>query len=138
MGNTQALQPPHNQLEVCLIPIVSRVFANAPGDRGSILGRVIPKTQKVVFDASLLNTKHFKVQIKDIWSNQGKGVVPSPAPQVLRLKANRQEDLEAFELQNDQVGWGCAIHRLHLSCLTFKPSANKRLMLHRIAWNRRV
>ena len=25
---------------------MSRVFANAPGDRGSIPGRVIPKTQK--------------------------------------------------------------------------------------------
>ena len=25
---------------------MSRVFATGPGDRGSILGRVIPKTQK--------------------------------------------------------------------------------------------
>ena len=35
---------------------MSRVFANGPGDRGSILGRVIPKTQKMVPDASLPNT----------------------------------------------------------------------------------
>ena len=41
-----------------------RVFANVPGDLGSILGRVIPKTQKMVFDASLLNTQHDKVRIK--------------------------------------------------------------------------
>ena len=27
---------------------VGRVFANGPGDRGSIPGRVIPKTQKMV------------------------------------------------------------------------------------------
>ena len=40
------------------------VFANGPGDLGSIPGRVIPKTQKMVLDASLLNFQHYKVQIK--------------------------------------------------------------------------
>ena len=34
----------------------SRLFANGPGARGSIPGRVIPKTQKMVLDATLLNT----------------------------------------------------------------------------------
>ena len=41
-----------------------RVFANGPGDRGSIPGRVMPKTQKMVLDATLLNTQHYKVRIK--------------------------------------------------------------------------
>ena len=41
-----------------------RVFANGPGDRGSIPGRVIPKTQKMVLDASLLNIQQYKVEIK--------------------------------------------------------------------------
>ena len=41
-----------------------RVFANGQGDRGSILGRVIPKTQKMVLDAAVLNTQHYKIQIK--------------------------------------------------------------------------
>ena len=41
-----------------------RVFAIDPGDRGSISGRVIPKTQKVVLDTSLLNTQHYKVRFK--------------------------------------------------------------------------
>ena len=41
-----------------------RVFANGPGDLGSIPGQVIPKTQKMVLDASLLNTQHCKVRIK--------------------------------------------------------------------------
>ena len=41
-----------------------RVFANDPGDQGSIPSRVIPKTQKKVHDASLLNTQHYKVRIK--------------------------------------------------------------------------
>ena len=39
-------------------------FANGPGDLGSIPGRVIPKTQKMVLDASLLNTQYYKVRIK--------------------------------------------------------------------------
>ena len=42
----------------------SRVFANNLGDRGSIPGRAIPKTQKMVLDSALLSTQHFKVRIK--------------------------------------------------------------------------
>ena len=41
-----------------------RVFANGPGDLGSIPGRVIPKTKKMVLDASLLNIQQYKVGIK--------------------------------------------------------------------------
>ena len=44
--------------------LMSRVFTNGPRDQGSILGRVIPKTQKMVLDAALLNTQHYKVWIK--------------------------------------------------------------------------
>ena len=47
-----------------LIGLVGRVFANDPGDRGSIPGRVIPKTLKNVLDTSLLNTQQYKVRIK--------------------------------------------------------------------------
>ena len=43
---------------------MSRVFANGSGDQGLIPGRVIPKTQKMVLDAALLNTQHYKVKIK--------------------------------------------------------------------------
>ena len=46
------------------IGIIVRVFANGQGDLGSISGRVIPKTQKMVLDASLLNTQRYKVRIK--------------------------------------------------------------------------
>ena len=42
------------------------VFTNGPGNLGSIPGRVIPKTQKIVLDATLLNTQHYKVRIKGI------------------------------------------------------------------------
>ena len=43
---------------------MSRVFANGSKDRGSIPGRVIPKTQKMVLYAALLNIQHCKVRIK--------------------------------------------------------------------------
>ena len=54
------------------------VFASGPGDLGSIPGRVIPKTQKMVLDASLLNTQHYKVRIKGKVEQSREGVAPSP------------------------------------------------------------
>ena len=47
-----------------LIGQMGRVFANGPGDQGSIPGCVIPKTLKMVLDTSLLNTQQYKVRIK--------------------------------------------------------------------------
>ena len=58
--------------------IVGRVFTNGPGDQGSIPGQVVPKTQKMLIGASLLNTLHYKVWIKSKRSNPGKGVAPFP------------------------------------------------------------
>ena len=43
---------------------MSRVFANGLGDQGSIPGRVIPKTKKMVLDAALLSTQDYKLRIK--------------------------------------------------------------------------
>ena len=43
---------------------MGRVFANGPVDLGSIPGRVIPKTLKMVLDTSLLNTQPYKVRTK--------------------------------------------------------------------------
>ena len=40
------------------------MFANGQGDFGSIPGRIIPKTLKMVLDTSLLNTQQYKVRIK--------------------------------------------------------------------------
>ena len=44
--------------------LVGRGFANGSRDLSSIPGRVIPKTLKMVFDSSLLNTQKYKVRIK--------------------------------------------------------------------------
>ena len=40
---------------------MSRVFVNNPRNRGSNL---IPKTQKMVLDAALLNTQRYKVRVE--------------------------------------------------------------------------
>ena len=41
---------------------MSRAFTNGLEDHGSIPGRIIPKTQKMVLDAALLNTHYWKDQ----------------------------------------------------------------------------
>ena len=43
---------------------MGKVFTNDPGDLGSIPGRLIPKTLKMVLDTALLNTQQYKVRIK--------------------------------------------------------------------------
>ncbi len=48
-----------------LIGQVGRVFTSGLEDLGSIPGRVIPKTLKMVLDTSLLNTQQYEVRIKD-------------------------------------------------------------------------
>ena len=50
---------------------MSRVFANGRGDRGSIPGKIIPKTKKMVLDATLLNTQDYKVRIKGKMEQSG-------------------------------------------------------------------
>ena len=57
------------------IDIMVRVFANGPGDRGSIPGPVILKTQKIVLDAALFSTQYGK--------DPGNGVVPFPYSSML-------------------------------------------------------
>ena len=59
---------------------MSRVFANGSGDLGSILGQVLPKSQKIVLDATLLNTQHYKVRIKGKVEQSREGVALSPTP----------------------------------------------------------
>ena len=43
---------------------IQRIFANGPGDMGSIPGRVIPKTLKMVLDTFLLKTQQYKLHIE--------------------------------------------------------------------------
>ena len=43
--------------ELCQVSLVGRVFISGPGDLGSIPGRIIPNTLKMVLDISLLHTQ---------------------------------------------------------------------------------
>ena len=56
------------------------MFSNCPEDLGSIPGRVIPKTQKMVLDATLLNIQHYKEGTRVKWNNPGNGVASFPTP----------------------------------------------------------
>ena len=59
---------------------MGRMFINNPGDWGSIPGRVKPKTQKMVLNAVLLNTQHYKLRSRVKLSNPEKEAAPSPTP----------------------------------------------------------
>ena len=61
--------------------LMRRVFANGPEDWCSIPGQVIPKTQKIIHNAPLFHTQHYKIRIKVKVEKSGNGVEPSPTPQ---------------------------------------------------------
>ena len=65
------------------IGLAIRVSTNGPGDRGSIPGRVISKTQKTVLDVYLLNTLYYKLWIKGKAEQTSERVAPFTIPYVL-------------------------------------------------------
>ena len=62
--------------ENCLY-LVSTVFTNGLGDRGLLLGQVIPKTQKWYLMSPCLTLHLVRYGSRVKWSNLGNGVVPS-------------------------------------------------------------
>ena len=62
------------------IGLVSRVFANGPGDQGSIPSCVIPKTLKLYLIPPCLTLSNIRYISRVKWSNPGKRVVLSPTP----------------------------------------------------------
>ena len=73
---------PNCMINFCLlkcINIVSRVFANGPGDQGSIPGCVILKKWYLILPCLTLSNMRYVSRVK--WSNPGKGVTPSPTSQ---------------------------------------------------------
>ena len=62
------------------IGLISGVFGNGPEDQGSIPGRVIPKTQKMVLNAFLLNIQYYKARIKGKMKESRELVTPSSTP----------------------------------------------------------
>ena len=60
-----------------MIGINVKVFANGSADLGSIPGRVLPKTQKMVLDTSSLINQDYKLQIKGkVGQSWGKELCP--------------------------------------------------------------
>ena len=63
-----------------LFGMMVRVFANSPGDRGSIPGRVIPKTQKWSLMPPYLTLSNIRYGSRVKWNNPRNGVAPFPTP----------------------------------------------------------
>ena len=59
---------------------MNSVFPSDPGEQGSIPGRIILKSPKMILDVAIHNTQHWKVRIKLKWINHGKVITPSPTP----------------------------------------------------------
>ena len=76
---------PNLNVHSLIIGLVRRVFANGPGDLGSILGHIIPNTLKMVLDTSLLNTQQYKVCIKGKVEQSRKRSCTLPYTSVLKL-----------------------------------------------------
>ena len=125
-----------------LIVLVGRVFANGPGDLGSIPGRVIPKTL-IPLCLTLSNIRYVS-RVK--WWNPGKGVAPSATPRcssywkrsllvalddvrqlylllliyiyththIKALRRARTHTSRGLRVTVVGNGWGCRIHWLHL------------------------
>ena len=90
----------HTHIYIPDIGIMVRVFANATGDLGSIPGRVIPKTQNMVYNTSLFNTLHYKVRIegKVELSREGKSPPPSNKCPRYEIKQSNGEAPVMLEL----------------------------------------
>ena len=103
------------------IGLAVRVFANGPGDLGSIPGRVIPKTQKMVLDTSLLNTQHYKVRIKGKVEQYREGVAPSPT---LWCSSYRKVSLRVT------LDYGRQLYLLYISEEGVRPHSQKMNVQH--------
>ena len=115
-----------------LIGLLSIVFANGPGDLGSIPGHVIPKTLKIVLDTSLLNTQQYKVRIKGKVEQSREGVAPSPTPGCSSYwKGNLlvTNFTYYFFLPNkgDCIIWNDINCRLSLRCISLRCISLKRM-----------
>ena len=64
-GTKENLDPTVVKVDELCFGQVGRVFANGPGYRDSIPGRVMPTSLKMVLDTSLFHTQHYKVWMKD-------------------------------------------------------------------------
>ena len=78
---------------------MKRVFANDPGNRGSIPGRIIPKTHKWYLMPLCLTLSIITYGSRVKWGNPEKRVAPSPTPLYQVLPHRSTEDLGAMAIK---------------------------------------
>ena len=61
-----------------IIGLMGRMFANGPGDLGSIPSHVIPRLEKLYLIPPCLTLINIRFVSRVKWSNPEKGVAPSP------------------------------------------------------------
>ena len=124
-------------LLVCVcVYIYIYIYITGPRDQSSIPGRVIPRTQNIVLDSSMLNTKHNKVWIKSKWSNTGKRIAPSLHLGVVPIEYIRLlSDWSSFILPTS-ISDLC-LHRSHTYTQSFchKPDATQSQFISRNSLN---
>ena len=85
--------------------LMSRVFANVPGDPGSIPDRVIPKTQKWYLMSPCLTLSIFREASRVKRSNPGNGIAPSNTSvwKLLKRKPSRRHRRRSPTLLNIEL-----------------------------------
>ena len=118
--------PPKKNIDLPLtmtIGLAVRVFAKGSGNRGSILGRLIPKTHKWYLPPCLkLSIIRYGSRVK--WSNPGKEVAPFPTLQwssylkgSLRVPLNYSRQLYFyFYIHNVLIFWNQMIFHVDSLC----------------------
>ena len=85
------------------IGLMSRVFTNGLGDQDSITGRVLPKTQKMVLDAALLNHQHYKVRFKGKVEQSGHPRLRLPTTTITLVQIKNHKVYYFYKCHFDQV-----------------------------------
>ena len=86
------------------IGIMVREFTNGTGDLGSIPSRVIPYTQKKELDTALLNTQHYKIQIKGKRSYPLKGIEAFSTPHLVATENGAFGSTSTIYIYNIFIG----------------------------------
>ena len=102
------------------------VFANGPGDLGSIPGRVIPKTQKWYLMPPFLTLSIIRYGSRVKWSKPGKRVAPFPTPRCssyrkgsLRVTLDYGRQLYFYLLMLNWIVWNRTVLTFNWTALTF-------------------
>ena len=100
------------------IGLMGRVSANDPGDLSSVLGCVIPKSLKMVLDASLLNTQH-KVVAKIMKTERGGLPFKRPRMCIIQRLAVKRRNLRWLPRLFITI-WSCKVVQIVTACMQMR------------------